>query len=165
MLEKRARRKTLQSTDNRKSNNNTKNKRNKGRHRCEKKQKRGDLEPMATRSPLNVPCPNITVVIPSRANTLPLIFESDLVRSVLQAIFQSANDHPMVFLSNPSQYSMIIWLALLKCNLPYSAQCLRGSSMVSYCRDSLRARARCGAGCPLGCRGGACGCIQDCAVT
>ena len=34
---------------------------------------RGDLEPMATRSPLHVPCPNITVVIPSRANQLPLI--------------------------------------------------------------------------------------------
>ena len=38
----------------------------------EKNQRRGDLEPMATRSPLNVPCPNITVVIPSRANQIPL---------------------------------------------------------------------------------------------
>ena len=35
------------------------------------------------------------------------IFESDLIRSVFQAIFQPSNDHLLVCLSNPSKYSMV----------------------------------------------------------
>ena len=47
----------------------------------------------------------------------------------------------------------------------YSAQCLRGASVVLYCRGSLRGRARCGAEWPSDYRRSACGCSQDDAMT
>ena len=40
----------------------------------------------------------------------------------------------------------------------YSAQYLRGSSVVWYCRGLLRKCLHCGAGCPSDCRGSTCGC-------